>query len=49
MEDLYQNLAYDYHEFGKIEDYLGDEKGFFKKIFTENNVRKVLDCTCGTS
>jgi len=48
MNDLYQKFAVDYDEFGRIEDYLGDEKNFLQKIFVENNVEKVLDCACGT-
>ena len=48
MKDEYLKLAYDYDEFGKIEDYLGEEQSFFKKIFTENHVTEVLDCACGT-
>lgn len=48
MKDLYEKFAYDYDEFGPIEEYLGDEKSFFNKIFTHNNVISVLDCACGT-
>lgn len=48
MKDLYEKFAYDYDEFGPIEDYLGDEKTFLNKIFTEQGVRDVLDCACGT-
>ena len=48
MTDLYEKFAYDYDEFGAIEDYLGDEAEFFKKLFKERGVRTVLDCACGT-
>jgi len=48
MKDLYEKFAYDYDEFGPIDEYLGDEKTFFNKIFTEHGVQKVLDCACGT-
>ncbi len=48
MKDLYEKFAYDYDEFGPIEDYLGDEKTFFNKIFSEHGVKNVLDCACGT-
>lgn len=45
MKDLYEKFAYDYDEFGPIEDYLGDEKTFFNKIFSEHGVKNVLDET----
>lgn len=48
MKDIYEKFAYDYDEFGDIKDYLGPEKEFFEVIFKENNVKKVLDCACGT-
>lgn len=48
MKDLYEKFAYDYDEFGKIEDYLGDEKTFLNKIFSAHGVKDVLDCACGT-
>ena len=48
MKDLYEKFAYDYDEFGPIEEYLGDEKTFLEKIFTEHGVKNVLDCACGT-
>jgi ubiquinone/menaquinone biosynthesis C-methylase UbiE len=48
VEDLYKKFAYDYDEFGKIEDYLGKEKEFFEKIFAKYSVNTVLDCACGT-
>ncbi|MEE0682275.1 MAG: class I SAM-dependent methyltransferase [Christensenellales bacterium] len=48
MEDIYEKFALDYDEFGPIESYLGDEKDFFHKLFTENKVKTVLDCACGT-
>jgi hypothetical protein len=28
MKDIYEKFAYDYVEFGLIEEYLGDEKAF---------------------
>lgn len=48
MDDIYEKLAYDYDEFGPIEQYLGDEKAFFDKVFSEHGVKSVLDCACGT-
>ena len=48
MKDVYEKLAYDYDEFGAIEEYLGDEEEFFEKLFKVNNVKTVLDCACGT-
>jgi len=48
MNDLYEKFAYDYDEFGPIDEYLGDEKTFLNKIFTEHGVKNVLDCACGT-
>jgi ubiquinone/menaquinone biosynthesis C-methylase UbiE len=48
LKDLYEKFAYDYDEFGPIDEYLGDEKTFLNKIFSEHGVRNVLDCACGT-
>lgn len=48
MKDVYDKFAYDYDEFGNIENYLGSEKIFFEKLFTQYTVRSVLDCACGT-
>ncbi|MFX4262259.1 class I SAM-dependent methyltransferase [Pelotomaculum propionicicum] len=48
MKDIYEKFAYDYDEFGPIEEYLGDEKTFLNKIFSEYGVKTVLDCACGT-
>lgn len=48
MEDRYQSFAYDYDEFGRIEEYLGAEAAFFKQVFSENKFKSVLDCACGT-
>jgi len=48
MKDLYEKFAYDYDEFGPIEEYLGDEKTFLNRVFSERGVGKVLDCACGT-
>lgn len=48
MEDRYQTFAYDYDEFGSIEDYLGAEKLFFQQLFSEQGAKTVLDCACGT-
>ena len=48
MKDINEKFAYDYDEFGNIEDYLGSEKTFFKQLFLENHVQTVLDCACGT-
>lgn len=44
MKDLYEKFAYDYDEFGSIDEYLGDEKTFFSRIFSDNCVKSVLDC-----
>jgi ubiquinone/menaquinone biosynthesis C-methylase UbiE len=48
MKDLYEKFAYDYDEFGAIEENLGSEKGFFAALFKKHNVKSVLDCACGT-
>ena len=48
MKNIYEKFAFDYDEFGLIEDYLGSEKDFFDKLFRHNNVQTVLDCACGT-
>lgn len=48
MKDLYEKFAYDYDEFGPIDEYLGDEKTFLNRIFSEHGVKNVLDCACGT-
>lgn len=48
MKDLYENFAYDYDEFGNIENYLGSERDFFKQLFDENDTNSILDCACGT-
>ena len=48
MHDIYEKFACDYDEFGAIEDYLGNEKDFFVKLFERYGVRSVLDCACGT-
>lgn len=33
MSAMYKKSAYDYNEFGNIEDFLGSKHGFSKKIF----------------
>lgn len=48
MKDIYDKFAFDYGEFVPIESYLGDEKNFIHKLFTEHNINTVLDCACGT-
>jgi SAM-dependent methyltransferase len=48
MKDAYETFAYDYDEFGAIDEYLGDEKTFFENLFKGQNVQTVLDCACGT-
>ncbi len=48
MKDLYEKFAYDYDEFGPIEEYFGNENDFFEELFAENKVECVLDCACGT-
>lgn len=48
MKDIYNQFAFDYDEFGPIEDYLGDERDFFNTLFSEHNIKTVLDCACGT-
>ena len=48
MKDIYKKFAYDYDEFGAIEEYLGNEKSFFEALFTKHKVKTVLDCACGT-
>lgn len=46
--DIYENFAFDYDEFGPIEEYLGDEKTFLDTLFSRHGVKTVLDCACGT-
>jgi glycine/sarcosine N-methyltransferase len=48
VKDPYEKFAYDYDEFGPIDEYLGDEKTFFNKILLKYGVERVLDCACGT-
>jgi ubiquinone/menaquinone biosynthesis C-methylase UbiE len=48
MKDVYKKFAYDYDEFGSIDEYLGAEKTFFEELFQRNAVKSVLDCACGT-
>ena len=48
MKDIYDHFAFDYDEFGPIEEYLGDEKISLDNLFGKNNINTVLDCTCGT-
>lgn len=48
MKDLYDKFAYDYDEFGSIEEYLGNEKLFLDTVFNQYQVKNVLDCACGT-
>lgn len=48
MKDVYETFAYDYDEFGAIDDYLGAEKTFFQRLVNKYHVRSVLDCACGT-
>ena len=48
MKDIYDQFAFDYDEFGPIEEYLGDEENFLNNLFTKNGVKSVLDCACGT-
>lgn len=39
MEDRYQSFAYDYDEFGRIEEYLGAEAAFFNRYSQKINLR----------
>lgn len=48
MKDIYEKFAFDYDEFGSIENYLGDEKNFFDRLFSKHKVKTILDCACGT-
>lgn len=48
MKDIYEKFAFDYDEFGSIENYLGNERDFFDILFRKHNVKTVLDCACGT-
>lgn len=48
MNDIYDKFAFDYDEFGPIADYLGAEKIFLEKLFTEAGITSVLDCACDT-
>ncbi len=46
--DIYKKFAFDYDEFGPIDEYLGDEKTFLETVFSRHGVKTVLDCACGT-
>ena len=48
LKDIYNEFAFDYDEFGDIENYLGSEQEFFERLFAEYHVKTVLDCACGT-
>lgn len=48
MKDLYEAFAFDYDEFGPIEEYLGNERHFYTALFSKQRVGTVLDCACGT-
>jgi ubiquinone/menaquinone biosynthesis C-methylase UbiE len=48
MKDVYEKFAYDYDEFGPIEDYCEVEESFFESLFKKHEVKTVLDCACGT-
>lgn len=48
MKDIYSRFAFDYDEFGPIEEYLGDERAFLNQLFSQHSVTTVLDCACGT-
>ena len=48
MNDLYEKFAYDYDEFGAIEEYLGSERDFFETLLKKYDVKTILDCACGT-
>ncbi|MDL2318312.1 class I SAM-dependent methyltransferase [Eubacteriales bacterium OttesenSCG-928-A19] len=48
MKDIYGQFAFDYDEFGPIEEYLGDEELFLDALFKKSQVNTVLDCACGT-
>lgn len=48
MNDIYKTFAFDYDEFGPIENYLGNERDFLDKLFKQHKVNTILDCACGT-
>ena len=48
MNDIYETFAFDYDEFGAIENYLGKERDFFDNLFSQYDIHTVLDCACGT-
>lgn len=48
MKDIYDDFAFDYDEFGAIDEYLGAEKDFFDNLLSSANAKTILDCACGT-
>jgi glycine/sarcosine N-methyltransferase len=47
-KDEYSNWAHKYDKFGAITDIDEKEKNFLRRIFDKYNIRRVLDCACGT-
>jgi len=45
---FYEEFAEKYDKLVPLEGRLKRESGFFQKLFSENKVRTVLDCACGT-
>ncbi len=49
MADLYADFAERYDRFfGRFGEYDAPRVEFFRRLFAENRVRRVLDCACGT-
>ena len=46
--DFYEEFADKYDRLVSLENRVKRESNFFKRIFSENNVKTVLDCACGT-
>ena len=46
--DQYDKMAYDYDQFGAIEQVDPKEQQFFRQLFEQYGVKSVLDCACGT-
>lgn len=46
--DFYEEFVDKYDRLVSLENRIERESNFFKRIFSDNNVKTVLDCACGT-
>ncbi|MFX1521167.1 MAG: class I SAM-dependent methyltransferase [Promethearchaeota archaeon] len=46
--DFYEEFVNSYDRLVSLENRIERESNFFKRIFSENNVKTILDCACGT-